>query len=303
MDYLEEPDGKMRRYWVYGLFLDSELPFPELVEVPQEGRKPDVSLRFGDIDLGVDDWRPFGPYFCFTEEAFLTTISPKCRFTCRRGHEIIVEMHSSFSLMEIRTHILGGGLATIRQQRGELSLHVSAVDTPDGAWAFTGPSGSGKSTTAAMISKETGWPIITDDVAGITIKNDQTMILGGVTKFKLWKDSMALLDMRVSDGQQDMWRPEKYHFTGKGDFIFKSRRLVKMFELTGEGDPGTSIVNGFRKVDILGDAVFRNYTVGLFSSAITTRQQLLKAAQTVTILKFNRGNAKSAAELCDALLA
>lgn len=283
MEDSETPDGKMRRYWVYGLILDSELPFPELVEIPREETAAEVTLRFDQLESVVLDWQSLGPHFRYADNAFLTVICPECRFVCQNGNEIIIEMKAGFSLMEIRTHILGGGLAVILQQRGSFAFHVSAVDTPNGAWAFTGPSGAGKSTSAALIAKRTGWPLITDDVALIQMVDSTPMISGGVVKLKLWKDSMDLVGVDMNTGQQDMWRPEKYHFIQKGAHQLKPVPLARLYVLRPDHKNGRRVVKGFGKVDELAEAIFRNYTVNLFAATAQAQVELIKIANAIEI--------------------
>lgn len=48
-------------------------------------------------------------------------------------------------------------------------LHASAVATPDGVALFSGPSGSGKSTVAELVSSQTSWPVMADDVTRIWV--------------------------------------------------------------------------------------------------------------------------------------
>ncbi|WP_370402031.1 hypothetical protein [Sulfitobacter sp. JB4-11] len=297
--FIEEPDGKIRRYWVYGLVLESEVPFPELIETEITASNADVTLRLGSIDADNPEWTPLGHHFKYTDTAYLTTVSPDCRLLCRNGNEIIVDVAPGFSWLETRTHILGGKLAVLLQQRGHFAFHVSAVETPQGAWIFTGASGAGKSTSAAILGERMGWPLITDDVALIRMVDDVAMISGGVTKVKLWEDSIDMLALNRSSGQPDTWRHDKFHFLARQNAKCQAFPVARFFLIEPDQSGPPEPISGFQCVDHLEQSIFRRRTTPLFQAAKTGPIELLRLAGAIPMYRTGRLNEKTLAAMCE----
>ncbi|EWG98231.1 hypothetical protein [Halomonas sp. BC04] len=90
-------------------------------------------------------------------------------------------------------YLLGTALGALLHQRHWFPLHVSALATPSGAWAFTGESGAGKSTLAAWLHHHCGWPLISDDVAVVKPGEMIPRLHPGPPRLKLWQDALAML--------------------------------------------------------------------------------------------------------------
>jgi hypothetical protein len=86
--------------------------------------------------------------------------------------------------------ILGGILsATVIMLGGDLTLHASAVYADDMALAFVGQRGMGKSTMAAIMCRDGGARLISDDV--LRVLPDPTRVFSGATAARLrgvWQD-------------------------------------------------------------------------------------------------------------------
>lgn len=80
---------------------------------------------------------------------------------------------------DVRQYLLGMSLGVLLYQRDWLPMHVSALHTPTGVWAFTGHSGAGKSTLGAWLHYTQGWPMISDDVAVIKPEDSQAYLYPG----------------------------------------------------------------------------------------------------------------------------
>jgi len=84
---------------------------------------------------------------------------------------------------------------------GELALHGSAVETPDGAVAFVGTTGSGKSTLTASFASA-GFRPLTDDCLVVRASGDHAVAIPSYPGVRLWPDaleSLAIDDPAASD--------------------------------------------------------------------------------------------------------
>jgi hypothetical protein len=76
-------------------------------------------------------------------------------------------------------HRLGcSALCTMLALRGDLSLHASAVETPDGAVLFCGPPVHGKSTLAHALGGQ-GFPVLCEDGAVVELSGGLALALPG----------------------------------------------------------------------------------------------------------------------------
>lgn len=82
----------------------------------------------------------------------------------------------------------GGARLLLRQLRGELGLHGSAVAFDGRALAFVGGSGFGKSTIAAALCAN-GATLLADDAVALTVDTDRTLV--EPTEALHWLDSAA----------------------------------------------------------------------------------------------------------------
>jgi hypothetical protein len=87
--------------------------------------------------------------------------------------------------------------AMLRQVRGELTLHASALAWSDRAVLLLGQSGAGKSTLAAVLASRPEMRLLADDTSPISFEGDHAFVSTGDPE--LW----LLEDARVALGVQD----------------------------------------------------------------------------------------------------
>lgn len=201
------------RYRTYGLVLSSQLKLPELIPaVPSDG-EPDVEILATSVPPMLEKAAAQDALWQFTEDRCQFSVGGIARYRIEQGQRILVDRRGSATPRpgDVRLYLLGSALGALLHQRQCLPLHVSALETPTGVWAFTGPSGAGKSTLAAWLHFTLGWPIVSDDVAVIQPGEEQPRLHPGPPRLKLWRDALAALGMDHRDLVQDRTRVDKYH--------------------------------------------------------------------------------------------
>lgn len=168
-----------KKYAVFGLTLESELPLPELLPAPTDA-PTDVVLRFGD----AGDTHAISP-----DE--VTLVIPKVgSYRIRGGNEISIAPREGASDRNLRLFALGSALGAIIHQRGLLPLHANAIDIGGSAVAFMGHSGAGKSTMAAWFL-DRGHRILADDVCVVIPDGDgRPLAYPGIPRLRLWREAL-----------------------------------------------------------------------------------------------------------------
>lgn len=194
-------------YVAYGLTFSSDLPIPGLacVELTSEH----IKVHFTDcLNPDVrDEAKPF-----FTTDSTDQFGEPILRawklkeplgyrlrycdgieFTiAKSGKEIWCSRPSNMTIEDVVVYLMGPIFGFVLRLRGQTCLHASVVNIDDQAVALVGPGGSGKSTTAAAFV-ELGFPILTDDVAAITLENGSCSIQPAYPHVRLWPQAVNML--------------------------------------------------------------------------------------------------------------
>lgn len=201
-------------YRTYGLVVASEIVLPELV-VSEKVVMPDVTITVQPVEEILENVTHSDPYFQVTEDTCQFLVQGIARYQIEQGCRIVVAPQASpiseREIGDVRLYLLGTAMGVLLHQRRWLPLHVSALSTPSGVWAFTGPSGAGKSTLAAWLYYSQGWPLVSDDVAVLNPEDKLPYLYPGPPRLKLWQDALATLGIEQRDLIQDLTRTDKYH--------------------------------------------------------------------------------------------
>ncbi|WP_022882160.1 phosphoenolpyruvate carboxykinase (ATP) [Gryllotalpicola ginsengisoli] len=196
----------MNRTTIYGLRVDSDRPLgPAAGADRHDGREPDVVIRHAPAEVpphspeGGELMLHFAPggddlYFCErrADASFLLVFAGACEF----------EVSADLRQATVRRHVgavtgiedvltLGGFLAWLLYQRGELVLHASAVQLGGAAIGFTGNSGMGKSTMAALMCAA-GAEMLADDVLRVDRDGERALARRGSSELRLRKGADTL---------------------------------------------------------------------------------------------------------------
>jgi len=194
-------------YVAYGITFSSDLPIPGLASV--ESTAQHVRVHFTERlkpDVG-DEAKPFLISESTDElgEPILTAwkmVKPlgyKLRYCdgiefiiAESGNEIWCSRPPNMTLEDVVVYLMGPIFGFVLRLRGQTCLHASVINIDDQAVALSGPGGSGKSTTAAAFV-ELGFPILTDDVAALTVENGSCLIQPAYPHVRLWPQAVNML--------------------------------------------------------------------------------------------------------------
>lgn len=110
----------------------------------------------------------------------------------RDGCRIWAKWIDPLTLEDTATYLLGPILGFVLRLRGIVCLHASGVAIGDRAVLFLGQAGAGKSTTAAAFA-QSGYCVLCDDVAALSLKNGQFFVQPGYPRLRLWSKSVVAL--------------------------------------------------------------------------------------------------------------
>lgn len=154
----------MSVHLVYGLRLESPIPFPELPrDTGPEAAEVDVRLRLGPIDVEhpadveAESWYRAEP----SDVALHWADFGSARV--EDGRLVRLDARDEVPPIWRRAVVLGTLFSVVLMQRGRFPLHGGAVVVDGGVRAFVGRSGAGKSSlTGAMVAR--GHALVADDV-------------------------------------------------------------------------------------------------------------------------------------------
>jgi len=285
----------MYHYHLYGLDIDSELEIPELRST--RAKSSDVSIRFGVIEDELPEAIKPVRWLQHAGNECLMTVQGVGRFLIRDGREVVIDRRvdrfrdrgQGAPISDVRLYVLGSAFGALLHQRGELPLHVSAVDSGSGVWAFTGPSGAGKSTMAAWFHRSMGWPIISDDVSVIRPADPHPILYPGPRKLKLWSDAIDHLGCRGADLRRDLSNTEKYQlFLDERDCPRASPLQALIVLERTEQEPVMERLTGLEAFRVCRRSIYRPLFESCFRQRSEHIQEIVDLANRIEVYRFRR---------------
>lgn len=284
-------------YQVYGLTIESAIELPELA--PATGQSPDVTITLGSVPKALPASKSFGRWGEHVGTRCLFRIDDVGRFLIADGCSITIEPYgpsetshgSAAPMFDVRLYVLGSALAALLHQRNLLPLHVSAVLSEKGAWAFTGPSGAGKSTLAGLLSQGAGLPLISDDVSVVDVENDSVRLYPGPRKLKLWDDAVDFLNLEKRRLIRDLSNTPKFQLYLPDDVPESEYGLagLVLLERAEPGQPSELIpVTGIDRFRVCCKAVYRHYMAPWFRSKADYVQDVFRLAESIQVYRLKR---------------
>ena len=131
-------------------------------------------------------------------------------------------VNNNVSENDLTTFLLGSILSICLIQRGLLVLHANALEKDGKSIICLGESGVGKSTLAFILMNQ-GWNLLADDLVAI---NNEDYVLPGVSRIKLWANTLKELDIQTTNLEKVRPNINKYLIPKQN--LKKSQKPVKV---------------------------------------------------------------------------
>jgi energy-coupling factor transporter ATP-binding protein EcfA2 len=187
-----------RRYLVYGLVIESDLPLTSVDEVTDSHTEVAITIVRGvpddflapEVKADADDW-------------IQHVVLPDDRIYVRIGDlvETIVSSDGRRAVFQplgqpdersLEANLLNFVVAIALTLKGEEPLHATVVDLGGRVVALLGSSGAGKSTLAACLIAQ-GAELITDDMLRLVLLDGKALVYPGPYRLKLFDETAQRL--------------------------------------------------------------------------------------------------------------
>ncbi|PTM41715.1 hypothetical protein [Bosea sp. 124] len=254
----------IRYFGLYGLAIEASLDLPELSQLSGPCGRDCIRVGLGQVPSDLANGTEMASWIVISPQACLYRFEGIASFLVDRGKSVTIQLEPGAEEADMRAFLYGVALGTLAHQRRMIPIHISAISTPGGVWAFTGASGAGKSTLVTSLSRQTGWPVLCDDVAVLDPADQQPLLHVGMHRVKLWQDSIDLLGVGESEARQDSFREGKFHVSLPQIFTHEPLPLQHMIQIAW-GDPValTDLQHSLR-FEAMMNAIYRPYLVSMF---------------------------------------
>jgi len=195
-------------YRISGLSVASEIALPGLI-AGTPSIEPQVTIRRGEVPEALPTPTSSGITWQRRNEQFLLRIPAIARFMLTGGRDIVVAAETGADPGDVPVFLLGTVFGILLHQREQIVLHASAVEVNGRAVVFCGASGAGKSTLAAALSHR-GYPLVTDDVCGLSLHGELPTVHPDGRQLKLWAQAIGRLELAERRGERVRRKLEKF---------------------------------------------------------------------------------------------
>jgi hypothetical protein len=180
----------------------------------------------------------FGMFNENTNDAYMVWEN-QINFRLIEGKTMIVDTTET-DLDFLSLFIVSEPLGILLFQRGDILLHASAIQLPNGEGiVFMGEPGAGKSTTAAAFVK-VGCKIISDDLVAIRLIDNKPFLIPSFPQIKLWKESVEGLGYDYDEVEQIVEGANKFAYENKDGFLNLPIVFSKIYIL---GEKENTVIN------------------------------------------------------------
>lgn len=288
---------------LYGLTVDSDLDLPGFAAAEGE---PEVVVRCGTVPTQLEDPTVRGVCFQASPGQFLLQLEGVARYSVVGGRTITIERAAGTDDEDVRTFLLGTVLSAVLYQRGLVPFHASAVLTPGGAALFGGRSGVGKSTLAAAMARR-GYPVITDDVAAVTLNpHGAPVVFAGSQALWLWGDALTRLGIPAEALGRVRRNVDKHVWPANTGPTPGPIPVVAYYHLDWHNQPTVVLtrLHGMERARILSNEIYRATVGKVLAQPITLFRTTMALAQHARVTRVQRPNSPNLLEqLVDSVVA
>ncbi|MGC1308432.1 MAG: hypothetical protein WA885_14500 [Phormidesmis sp.] len=274
-------------YSGYGLTIQSDLQLPEL-QSADEGTA-DVKIQFGSVPADLPDAAK-GVAWQAVPGQLLLNVQDVARYWVTNGDTITIDPYGDCDQEEdFRAFLFGSVWGALLHQRGFLTLHASAIATPNGAVLFAGNSGAGKSTLATAMEQK-GYALLSDDKTAIVFDPQQRpMAIPAYPTRRLWLDSVRHLHQPIEKMQRLRANLNKY-VSRIENFYTEAQPVHTVYILHSHNRPAIEHepCKGIEGLTALIDCAYRKkmlYGLGGRQSQFQMTSALTKAVRVVNLYR------------------
>ena len=196
-------------YFTNGLYIASEIKFPELME--KEGT-PTVFIYYGKTPENLENPIFKRVFQQANPDEYLLDIKHAARYWLKNKNEVVVEPYKNVQEDAVRIYILSSLMGVLLHKHELLPLHSCCIKVKDYSVLIAGNSGAGKSTISLGLYRK-GYEILNDDISSVFL-NDQNepSVYPGYMHLKLWSESLEKYGYETTDFRQLRNEIEKYSF-------------------------------------------------------------------------------------------
>ncbi len=251
----------MNRYKAFGLVIESEIVFHELI--PYDGEKSDIIIINGKVPEALEDIVVEASNIKICKDKYWLDIENVARYYVEKGELIIMEPYKNACFEEIKLYVLGSCIGAALYQRRMLPLHGSFINVEGKGLLLTGESGVGKSTIAAVMLKK-GFKMLTDDVAAVVLHGLKgPTVYPGYPSQKLWEDAIERIGIVEEKKVLNRVNKDLNKYSVMRDKYFDNNPIpikviieitsaigenIKIEEITGAGKLEVVLKNTYRKI-------------------------------------------------------
>ncbi len=194
----------MKKYSLYGLTIESDVDFPQLIAL-DDSYDADVVIRQGEcLDEVTEYLKKTGAY----EKRYEIGLHYSCFFNkggyyvIKYGNSIVYETRDGYTPEMLASWLLGFAFSMILLERKTLAIHCSAVckkgDGSDGdVILISGRSGAGKSSLTKKLMEQ-GYKLMADDVAAVRC-DDEVKVYPAFPYQKLCRNEVDKRELDYED--------------------------------------------------------------------------------------------------------
>ncbi len=275
-------------YHVFGLNIESELEFPELLpRRVTHGEHSDILIRWQPVEVQGIDQPIFKNTFLQAKKNLLwLNIKDVGRFLIADGSQIDIDPIEPIDLATIRLFLLGSCMGALLMQRDLFLLHGNTIKIGEACIAFVGDSGIGKSTLSGAFFKR-GYSILADDVCALDANLN---VIPSLPQIKLWQDAAIKLGIETQALRKVRANTDKYAIPLADQFYERPLPLKIIYCLNKKSSLTVHLqsVVGLDKIKALQQNSYRYfYLRGLEKEAMHINQ-CIHVSQQVDLVSISR---------------
>jgi hypothetical protein len=289
-------------YTLGGIVIASEF---EIEELTPSAETADVTLKMGKTPEKLENASINKILVQVNANEVILTIPDIAKFWIINDNEVIIEVLHPDKTADAQKYILSFILGVLSFKKGFYPLHGGGVIHNGEAYLFTAHSGAGKSTTVAGLQQR-GFKALADDICNLYIENENIMMHPCFPRFKLWEDSLEMLNIKNVGEYKLRSDLQKFLIPVLNDFSITPVPVKRIYLLVEnrEGKTFMEEVMGKDKMEILRNNNYKPWMVKAFNILKEHFGLMSSISNKVEIKRFNRPlNKAKLNEMYDFLIA